>query len=114
MKYISGIVFLLLLYFESLATSVTVSGNVNGTWTADTVLVDGNLLVQAGELLVISPGTLVQFLSYFRIDVQVRILAQGIAGESILFTVLDTPNFYAQSQGRGGWAPRRAGLVQSG
>lgn len=97
---------LALLFFvlKSGATSITVSGNVNGNWTADTIIVEGNLVIQPGELLVISPGTLVQFQSYYSIDVQGRILAQGAEGDSILFTIRDTSNFYAQNQGRGGWS----------
>ncbi len=104
MKYISGLLILLLFCFESLATSVTVSGTVNGLWTADTVLVEGNLVIQPGELLVITPGTMVQFQSYYRIDVQGRIMATGTESDSILFTIRDTSNFYAQLQGRGGWS----------
>jgi len=89
---------------EAFSTSITVSGNVNGTWTSDTVLVEGNLLIQSGELLIISPGTVVQFQSYYRFDVQGRVLAEGIPGDSIVFTIRDTSNFYEQSQGRGGWS----------
>lgn len=90
--------------FSSYGTSVSVSGNVSGNWTADTVLVEGNLLVPFNEALIISPGTFIQFQSYYRIDVDGRIYAAGLASDTILFTIRDTSNFYAQSQGRGGWS----------
>jgi hypothetical protein len=111
MKYILVLVFMLVFGFRSKASSVTVSGNLSGTWSADTVLVEGNLLVPAGELLLIPAGTLVQFQSYYRIDVQGRILAQGAMGDTIIFTVRDTSNFNAQEQGRGGWSGIRFGQI---
>lgn len=104
MKFVLTSLCLLILIGESFATSVTVSGNVSGVWTADTVRVESNLTVQAGELLTISQGTWIEFQSYYRIDVLGRILAQGTAGDSITFTIRDTSNFNAQQQGRGGWS----------
>lgn len=104
MRSLFCILLFMMLVFEINATSVIVSGNVSGTWTADTVLVEGDLTIQPGALLAISPGTLVQFQSYYRIDVMGRLLAQGLPGDSIIFTIHDTANFYAQSEGRGGWS----------
>jgi len=104
MKFYLAALCILFSLSEVFSTSITVSGSVSGTWTADSVLVEGNLLIPGGELLVISPGTVVQFQSYYRIDVQGRLLAEGAPGDSILFTIRDTSNFYAQSQGRGGWS----------
>jgi len=104
MRYISTLVLFALFSFYTNATSVIVSGNVNGSWTADTVLVEGNLVIPQGETLVISSGTFIQFQSYYRIDVQGSIKAIGLPGDTIIFTISDTSNFMAQTQGRGGWS----------
>jgi len=104
MKYFSTLLLSALFCVNSNATSVTVSGNVTGSWTADTVLVEGNLVIPQGETLDISPGTFIQFQSYYRIDVHGSIKAIGLPGDTILFTIRDTSNFMAQTQGRGGWS----------
>lgn len=103
--------FIVILYISFLlpgnfaySTSLTVSGNVSGHWSADTILVTGHLLVPAGELLSIAPGTRVEFQSYFRLDIQGQLIAQGTASDTILFTIRDTANFYSQTSGRGGWS----------
>lgn len=108
MKYLSLKVFLTILSFSFIAqafsTSLTVSGNVSGTWTADTVLVIDHLLIPNNETLIIAPGTRVEFQSYFRLEIQGCIIAEGTPGDSILFTIRDTSNFYSQTSGRGGWS----------
>jgi hypothetical protein len=104
MKYVSTLLLSALFCVNSYATSVTVSGNVSGSWTADTVIVEANLIVPQGETLVISPGTFIQFQSYYRVDVHGSIKAIGLPGDTIQFTIRDTSNFMAQTQGRGGWS----------
>lgn len=89
---------------NSYGTSLTVSNNVSGSWTVDTIIVEGNIQVPSGEQLTISPGTLILFESYFRLDVSGSIHAIGNIDDSICFTVSDTTNFYVQTQGRGGWS----------
>jgi len=96
------------------ATSLTVSGNASGTWSVDTVLVTGHLLVPAGEQLIIAPGTRIEFQSYFRLDVQGNIVALGSITDSIRFTIRDTSNFYSQTSGRGGWSGIRLIDVPAG
>jgi hypothetical protein len=113
MKHFATLLLITAFYFESLATSVIVTGDVNGSWTADTVLVEGNLVIPQGETLVISPGTFIQFQSYYRIDVMGSIKAIGLPGDTILFTIRDTSNFMAQTQGRGGWSGIRFRQVAS-
>jgi len=93
-----------LISLNALSTSVTVSDTVTGTWTADTVIVEDDLIIPENGQLVIMPGTVVRFKSYYRIDVQGSLLAQGVQGDTILFTVPDTTNFYLQDRGRGGWS----------
>lgn len=103
MRYITLLILLVISSF-SFATSIVVNGSVSGTWTADTVIVEGNLLVPSGNQLIISPGTLVRFNAYYRIDVMGSLMASGTAHDSILFTVRDTANFNDQAHGRGGWS----------
>lgn len=91
-------------FFTSFSTSITVSNSASGSWAVDTVFVEGNIVIPSSEQLVISPGTLVLFQSYFRIDVLGSLYALGNINDSIYFTVSDTANFHIQTQGRGGWS----------
>ncbi len=101
----SAIVFLWILFpLTAHTTSITVSGPVSGSWSYDTILVQGNINVPEGTQLTISPGTLVQFQSWYRFDVQGSLLAQGNPGDSIIITVIDTAGFSNQQHGRGGWS----------
>jgi hypothetical protein len=86
------------------ASSITVSDQVSGNWSADTVFVTGNLIVPENEILTIQPGTRIEFESYYRLDVMGCMHALGESGDSILFTIRDTSNFYSQTSGRGGWS----------
>ncbi len=104
MKLITSIVIVILFPLVALATSITVSGPVSGTWGYDTVFVQDNINVPVGSQLIISPGTLVKFQSYYSFDVHGSILAEGILGDSIVFTVTDTAGFSNQFHGRGGWS----------
>ena len=102
----SILIFLLLFRISSYshATSVTVSGNVSGTWNTDTVFVKGNLLIPYNESLNILPGIVVEFNAYYSLEVQGQLLAKGLPGDTIIFTVKDTVNFGNQSTGKGGWS----------
>lgn len=96
---------------STLATSVTVSGNVSGIWNTDTVFVAGDLVIPQNEILNILPGTIVEFKAYFSMEVQGQLLAKGSPGDTIVFTVRDTANFSDQSSGRGGWSGIRIGEI---
>jgi hypothetical protein len=104
MKRVILFLFGMSLYYSLFATSLKVSDMVSGSWTADTIIVEGNLVVPAGEQLIVAPGTLVLFQSYYRIDVLGSIHAVGSNTDSIYFTINDTTNFFNQIQGRGGWS----------
>lgn len=97
------IIFFTLAVITAWATSVEVSGNVVGTWDADTVWVMSDLLVPDGQALVIAPGTRVICWGHFKIEVQGNINAIGLPGDSIVFTIRDTANFLNQASDRGGW-----------
>ncbi|MFZ4706788.1 MAG: choice-of-anchor Q domain-containing protein [Bacteroidales bacterium] len=103
-----------ILTLSTFATSVTVSGNVSGTWSADTVFIDGNLIVPLNETLKINPGTIVEFKGYFRLEVIGQLLALGTYDDTIVFTRRDTSNFGSQSSGRGGWSGIRFAASTAG
>jgi len=69
------------------ADLIIVSGDVSGTWSADTVLVTGEIRVPPGETLVIEPGVEVLFQVYckFIVDSAATLLAVGTEQDSILF-----------------------------
>ena len=83
--------------------NIEVSGPVSGQWTADTVLVTGDLEIMPGENLTISPGTVVLFSGSFRISVKGSVTANGEANDPVLFTVADTTGFSDTLSNAGGW-----------
>lgn len=95
---------LVLSFITSYATSLVVSGNVSGVWQVDTVFVEGNIHIPQDAGLTIAPGTRIQFQSYYRIDAEGSLVAEGTLFDTILFTIHDTANFYFEDQGRGGWS----------
>ncbi len=87
-RLLPSIFLLILLSFNSLfAETITVSGDVSGTWSADTVLVTGEIRVPPGETLVIEPGAKVLFQTYckFIVDSNATLQAIGTELDSILF-----------------------------
>jgi len=69
----------------------------------DTVFVTDDIMVASGQVLNISPGTLVQFNGHYRFRVDGQVLAMGMEGDSILFTVSDTTGFSNLQSGDGAW-----------
>jgi len=85
------------------ATSITVSGNVSGTWSADTVKVTGDLVVPAGEALVIEPGVRVEFQGSYQVTVKGHVIAIGEESSMIRFVISDTTGFSDTLSASGGW-----------
>jgi hypothetical protein len=85
------------------ATNIIVSGNVSGTWNADTVKVYGDITVPADSVLVIDAGVLVEFYGHFKIIVKGSVLANGNVNNSIRFSVNDTTGFTDTTNTSGGW-----------
>ncbi len=80
------------------ASITLVSGEVSGVWSADSILVSGDIFVAAGNTLVIQPGVEVLFLDSFRFDIGNGALLQavGTASEPIRFAcLLETHRFVA-------------------
>ena len=69
------------------ADHITVSGDVSGTWSADTVLVTGEIRVPVNSTLTINPGTKVLFQTFckFIVDAGATLLALGTPLDSIYF-----------------------------
>jgi len=69
------------------ADVIFVSGDVSGTWSADTVIVTAEVRIPPGEMLVIEPGVEVFFQAYCRfiVDHAATLQAIGTATDSILF-----------------------------
>jgi len=69
-----------------------VNGNQSGTWTLDgsPYLVTGEVIVPAGETLMIEAGVTVSFQGYYKLTVNGTLTAQGTEQDSIFFVAEDT------------------------
>lgn len=87
------------------AQTIYVSGNisVNTTWSADTVKITDNVIIDSSITLTINPGVYVEAQGFYTVDVKGSILAVGTETDSITFTVNDTTNFYITDTLLGGW-----------
>jgi len=82
------LVFLLICGISTInASLITVSGNVTGTWSADTVLVVGDITVPANSNLTIMPGVKVFFEDLYKlfVDYEAELMAVGTEEDTILF-----------------------------
>ncbi len=70
------------------ASQMDVSGTIaaDTVWTADTVMVSGDITVEDNVILTIEPGTLVQVNGKYRFDIQGTLHAVGQPGDTIRFT----------------------------
>jgi parallel beta-helix repeat protein len=71
------------------------------TWASDTVFVHCDVDVADGATLTIDPGVVVMFMDHYAINVQGRILAEGNAVDTILFTSFDTTGYSGNTHS--GW-----------
>lgn len=95
--------FFLILTFSTSASIIQVSGNVSGTWNADTVQVIDDLLIPNNQILTINPGVKVIFDGYFIFNIAGQIQANGMANDSISFFVSDTTGLYNLEINDGSW-----------
>ena len=105
------LLFFLLCGFVASAQTIEVSGLQAGEWSADTVLITGDVIIQ--DTLDILPGTTVVFQDYYGFDVRkgATFRATGNVNDSIRFTVIDTTGFHIFNSGRGGWNGIRADMA---
>ena len=92
MKKIMTLFGLLLITTISFADTHIPGGNVSGLWTFDNspYIIDGQILLQSGDELVIEPGVQVLFSGHYKFDIYGRLLAEGTENDTILFTAIDT------------------------
>ena len=94
---------LLLLPLISMSQTYEVSGNQDGIWDCDTILVVGDVVVAEENSLSITAGTNVIFKDHYNILVKGGFEAIGNENEPIVFTSIDTTGFYKWDSGDGGW-----------
>ncbi len=73
-----------------------VYGNIfeDTTWDSEIIKVTGNITVEDGKTLTITPGTNVKFMNRYQLDVQGRILAEGTEQDSIIFTSKNSDSWW--------------------
>ncbi len=71
------------------------AGDVSGTWTASgsPYRIEGDITVPAGSTLTIEAGTEISFQNWYSLTVNGTLLANGTAGEPILFTGSASPGW---------------------
>lgn len=94
---------LLLVYNTSNATNISVSGNVSGLWSADTIYVVGNIEIPLGQNLSISSGCKVLFEGYYRFTISGKLLAIGDSLNPIRFERNDTSGYSQPTPNDGAW-----------
>jgi hypothetical protein len=91
--------FSITILFSTSFAQINVSGDVSGTWNADTVFVDGNISVPLNQTLTIEPGTIVYFTGEYEFNVYGTLIAEGTETDSIFFASdfheIDTWPYYA-------------------
>lgn len=81
------------------------AGEASGTWyfSEAPYRIQGDILIPPDSTLLIEPGVKVEFMGYFRINVEGTLLAEGTPTDSIIFTVKDTTGFSNPLSTTGGW-----------
>ncbi|MBN2891755.1 MAG: T9SS type A sorting domain-containing protein [Bacteroidales bacterium] len=95
-KIFTFFIALAMINFVANAQNTTVSDSIhsNATWSGDTVFVDADIVIDDDIILTIDPGVVVVFNDYYKIKVDGTILANGLEGDTIQFTVTDTTGFW--------------------
>jgi len=75
----------------------------NTVWSADTVIITGDVTVNSGVTLTINPGTRIIFQGHFKLNINGVLLALGSINEKINFTINDTTGFSNMTLATGGW-----------
>lgn len=100
------VLFSFIIYNNSRAqTTIEVSGNIteNTTWEDDTIKVTGDVVVNENITLTVEPGTWVKFQGNYGIEINGYLVAEGLPGDTIIFTRTDTLGFMNYSDNQGGW-----------
>ena len=72
------------------------AGSVSGVWdiSGSPYLIEGDILVDSAQTLIINPGVRVEFQGYYGLTVNGVIKSIGTADSMITFTVNDTTGVY--------------------
>src|SRR6056297_2521304 len=90
---------------NAFSTSITVNSDItaNTTWSVDTVFITGDFQIWDGVTLSIDPGTYVEYQGYYLMDVKGCLLANGVEGDTIIFTIHDTTDWTLLNSTSGGF-----------
>jgi len=85
---ILGVIGFFVSFFATQAAAKNVKGSQSGKWALNDspYLVEGDIIIPPGEVLIIEPGVVVKFLGFNRIKVQGCLLAKGNSTNKIIFT----------------------------
>lgn len=86
-RYFSTVIFVLTLCS---LTNAQLSGPLSGVIEAGTYTIEGEISVEAGDSLVIEPGTEFNFQGHYKFIVNGWLFAEGTEADSITFTATDT------------------------
>jgi len=103
----------LFLTFISNGQTPVPGGQVSGTWSAagSPYLIQGDITVLEGEVLVIEPGSWIEFQGHYKLNVIGSLIAEGTATETIMFTINDSTGHHNINIPDGGWNGLRFGFV---
>ena len=81
------------------------AGAVSGTWNASgsPYLINGDIIVENGESLVIEPGVVIEFTEHYRFTVEGNLKALGNSDQMIRFTIGDTTGLADRDSHEGSW-----------
>lgn len=94
---------LVILATEANATNISVSGDVSGEWSEDTVFVTADIQIPYDQSLTIKAGCNILFTGYYSLQVFGHLTAIGDSSHLIHFNRTDTTGFSEQSPA-GAWA----------
>lgn len=95
----------IIISFYSFSQTIYFAGTINSntTWAADSVIITGDVIINATKTLTINPGTVIEFQGHFPIRVHGVLKAIGTENDSIFFTINDTTGFHEIDSTYGGW-----------
>jgi hypothetical protein len=99
------LIFIVALCHDAKAQNFQFEGSIHNdtTWSADTLLITGNVLIDSNVTLTVLPGTFIHINGYYSIQSYGTIRAIGTITDSIVFTHLDTLYHADTSTTKGGW-----------
>ena len=114
MKKAQNVLFIFLFlasYLSAKSTTISVSGNVSGQWSVDTVRVAGNIEIPFGQNLTIFPGCKVFFDGYYKLTISGKLIAIGDSLNPIRFERSDTTGYSQPILALGAWEGIKMGSI---